>query len=58
MSEETPITTVKELLDWLKQFDENMELEITSDGSYGAVIPLFQEHIYEKDGKLRIELGY
>ena len=56
MSEETYINTVGELIEWLKQFDEKLELEITYDSGYGTGAGLSQEGIYERDGKLRVEV--
>lgn len=60
MSNEYPdpsIKTVKELIEWLKLFREDLRLEITYDSGFGQGAGLSREGIYETtEGKLRIDI--
>jgi hypothetical protein len=49
------IRTVKDLIEHLKLFDENMKIALACGGAYGTGLGLKDESIQEEDGRVVIE---
>jgi hypothetical protein len=58
VEEQKPVTLVKDLLDELKDFDENTEVEFTPIVIEDKEYPVEELTVTEDDGKVKLTIGY